>query len=81
MSEIENNSCVRNIMRGTQVSGIEIEPWGAASIIRKVNDVVYICTCNVKPDGYNCCKKVLLFLTVTSNLCIYQTIVVLSLII
>ena len=44
-------------MRVTTVPGIEIEPWGAANILRKLNDVVYICKCNVKPNGYKCWTK------------------------
>ena len=44
-------------MRVTPVSGIEIKPWGAACILRKVNYGVYICTCNVKSDEYECCTK------------------------
>ena len=50
MSEIENNSSVRYVMRVTPVSGIEREPWGAACILRKVNYGVYICTCYVNID-------------------------------
>ena len=48
ISEIENNSCVRNVMEVTPVSGIERVPWGAASIMIRVNDGVFICTCNVQ---------------------------------
>ena len=50
MTEIENTSCVINFMRVTPVSGIEIEPWGEASILRRVNYGVYICTCSVRSD-------------------------------
>ena len=50
ISEIENTSCVRNVTEVTPVSGIEREPWGAACILRRVNDVVFICTCNVQSD-------------------------------
>ena len=50
MSEIENISCVRNVMRVTPVSGIEREPWVALAILRRFNDGVYICTCSVKYD-------------------------------
>ena len=57
ISEIENTSCMRNVMKVNQVSGIEIEPWGAACIPRIVNDGVFICTCNVKSDEYNCWIK------------------------
>ena len=52
MSEIENISCVRIIMKVTPVSGIERETWGAASILRIVNYGVYICTCSVRYDYY-----------------------------
>ena len=45
MSEIENTSCVKNVMRVSSVYGIEIEPWGVAIILRRVNYGVYICTC------------------------------------
>ena len=38
ISEIENTSSVRNVMKVTPVSGIEREPWGAACIPRIVND-------------------------------------------
>ena len=31
--------------------------WGAASILGRVNDVVFICTCNVQYIEYNCWKK------------------------
>ena len=37
MSDIENTSCVKNVMTVTLVSGIEIEPLGTASILRRVN--------------------------------------------
>ena len=55
--EIENTSCVRNVMRVTPVSGIEIEPWGVSCILIIVNDGVYICICNVKSDEYKCWTK------------------------
>ena len=48
--EIENTSCVRNVIRVTPVFRIEREPWGAACILRKVNYGVYICTCYVNID-------------------------------
>ena len=57
MSEIENTVCVINVMRLTTASGVEIETWGAASILRRVNDGVYICTCSVKYDEYKCMTK------------------------
>ena len=48
MAEIENISGVRNFMKETPVARIEIEDWGAASILRRFNDGVYICTCSVR---------------------------------
>ena len=57
MSEIENTSCVRCVMKVTPLSGIEMQPWGADSILRIVNDGVYICTCSVRSDEYKCKKK------------------------
>ena len=39
-------------MKVTPLFLIEIEPWGAACFLRKVNDGVYICICNVKCDEY-----------------------------
>ena len=57
ISEIENTSCVRNVMEVTTVSGIERVPWGAASILRRVNDGVFICTCNIQSVEYECWKK------------------------
>ena len=50
MSEIENISGVRNFMKETPVSRIEIEDWGAASILRRFNDGVYIRTCSFISD-------------------------------
>ena len=44
-------------MKVTPVSGIEQVSWGAASILRRVNDGFLICTCNVQSVEYNCCKK------------------------
>ena len=55
--EIENTSCVRNVMKVTPVSGIYQVAWGAASILRRVNDGVFICTCNVQYVEYNCWTK------------------------
>ena len=57
ISKIENTSCVRNVMNVTSVSGIEQVAWGAASILRRVNDGVFICTCNVESVEYNCWTK------------------------
>ena len=50
ISEIENTSCVRNVMKVTQVYLIQIETWVAACIMIIVNDVMFICTCNVRSD-------------------------------
>ena len=44
-------------MEVTVVSGIERESWGPDSIMRIVNDGVFICTCNVQYDEYNCWKN------------------------
>ena len=44
-------------MKTTPVSGIEREYWGAASILRRVNYGVYICTCSVRYYGYKCNTK------------------------
>ena len=57
ISEIENCPCVRNVMNVTPVSGINRIAWGAASILRTVNDGVYICTCNVQSVEYNLWKN------------------------
>ena len=57
MSEIENTSCVRSIMKVIQVSEIKREQWGTASIIIRVNYGVYICTCSVRSDEYNFITK------------------------
>ena len=70
-----------NVIEVTPVSGIEIEPWGAACIMRRVNDGVFIYTCNVQSDEYNCWTKMHLFMTVISKLCINQNVVGYSLII
>ena len=39
------------------MSGIEEVKWGPASILRKVNDGVYICTCNVHNVKYDLWTK------------------------
>ena len=57
ISEIENTSCVRNVMKVNPVLGIEQVAWGAASIMIKVNYGVFICTCNVQSVEYNCWTK------------------------
>ena len=43
----------KNVMNVTPVSGIDRVPWGVASILRIVNNGVYICTCNVQSVEYN----------------------------
>ena len=57
MIGIENTLCVRSVMDVTPVFQIEVEPWGAASIVRTVNDRVYIYSCSVRSDEYMCDKK------------------------
>ena len=44
-------------MNITLVLGIEEVPWGAASILRRVNDGVYICVCNVENVKYDLWTK------------------------
>ena len=44
-------------MNITPVLGIEEIPWGAASILRRVNDGVYICVCNVHNVKYDLWTK------------------------
>ena len=39
-------------MKETPVARIEIDYWGAASILIRVTDGVYICTCSVRSDEY-----------------------------
>ena len=46
-----------SVMKVTPVPGKEIEPCGAASIIRIVNYEVYICTCSARYDEYKCKTK------------------------
>ena len=41
-------------MNATPVSGIERVAWGAASILRRVNDGVLVCTFNAQSVEYNC---------------------------
>ena len=81
ISEIENTSCVRNVMEVNPVSGIERKPWGASCILIRVNDGVLICTCTVQYYEYNFWGKHAFFFTVISNLCINQNVVGFSLII
>ena len=50
MAEIENTSCVRSFMKENPVDRIEIEYWGADSILRIVTDGFYICKCSVISD-------------------------------
>ena len=54
---MNDTSCVRNVMEVTVVSGIEILPWGPASILKRVNAGVFICTCNVQSVEYDCWTK------------------------
>ena len=44
-------------MKVTPVSGIYQVAWGAASILRRVNDGVFICTYNFQYVEYNCWTK------------------------
>ena len=37
-------------MQANKVPRTEIEPWGAYSILRRVNGGVYICECSVRYD-------------------------------
>ena len=53
ISEIEKCACVTNVMNLTPISGIEEVPWVAASILKTVNDGVYICVCNVQNVKYD----------------------------
>ena len=41
----------------TPVSGIEEGAWGAVSILRKANDGVYLCFCNVHNVKYGLWKR------------------------
>ena len=54
MNDIENTSCVRSVMRATPVARKEREHWVASSIIRRVNDGVYICKYSLRSDEYKC---------------------------
>ena len=44
-------------MNVTLVLNIERELWGACSTLRKVNYGVYICSCSVRSEEYNCKTK------------------------
>ena len=44
-------------MNITTVLGIEEVAWGAVSIMRRLNDGLYICVCNVHNVKYNLWKK------------------------
>ena len=44
-------------MNVTAVFQIEREPWGANSILRKVNDGVYIYSFSIRSDEYMCKTK------------------------
>ena len=54
MSEVENSLWMRSAMNVTPVFQIEIEPWGAASILIKVIDGVYICSYSVRSGEHRC---------------------------
>ena len=57
ISEIENSACVRNVMNITPVLRIEEVAWSAVSILRRVNDGVYICVYNVHNVKYDLWTK------------------------
>ena len=44
-------------MEVTTLSGIERVPWGTGSIMRRVNDGFFICTCNFQSAEYDCWTK------------------------
>ena len=44
-------------MNITPVLGTEEVKWGADSILKTVNDGVYICVCNSQSVKYDLCKK------------------------
>ena len=44
-------------MNATPLFYIEREPWSVASILKKVNNGVYICTRSVRSDEYMCNTK------------------------
>ena len=43
---------MRNVIKVTPIFGIVRKTWGAACILIKFNDGVYICICNIKSDEY-----------------------------
>ena len=55
--EIDFFKWVRTVMNVTQEFQIEREPWGAASILIKVYDGIYIGPCSVISDEYRCKEK------------------------
>ena len=59
---IESYPCVINVTIMTPVLNIEREKLVAFSVLRKVNDRVYICSCSVRPEEYTCKKKKCIFL-------------------
>ena len=75
MIDIENSLCLRDAIILTPVLNIEREPWGACSILRKVNDGVYRWLCSVRSKEYTCKKKYAFVFTVTAKLCINQNVV------
>ena len=57
MTYIEDTLSARSVMNVTPVFYIEIEPWVSASILIRVNCVVYICTRSVRSYEYMCNTK------------------------
>ena len=57
MSEIENSSCVRDIMNVIPVFNIEGWMWVAWVSLRKFDDGMYICSCSVRYESYMCKTK------------------------
>ena len=57
ITEIESSSPVINAIIVTPVLNTEREQWGTCSVLRKVNDGVYICSCSVISEEYMCKTK------------------------
>ena len=51
-NEINNASCVKNVLTVKPVLKTEIKKWGANSILRNVDDGVYICRYSVQSIDY-----------------------------
>ena len=79
--DIENTWSVRSVMNVSPVFQMERELWGAASILMRVNYVVYICSCSVRYEEYMCKTKHAYVMTVTSNNWTNQNVVDISLIV